>query len=91
MIPVVGGRKTMASGWFSLAAVLCIVPGCACALPNAHYQGELQNGLLMRPFDTEVSTGSYWLTRLKSRHMAPAMELFRDWILAEAGGMRLAA
>jgi LysR family transcriptional regulator of beta-lactamase len=47
--------------------------------------------MLVCPFDTQVSTGSYWLTRLKSRQMAPAMALFRNWILAEAGGMPLAA
>jgi LysR family transcriptional regulator of beta-lactamase len=51
---------------------------------------ELQAGMLVCPFDTQVGTGSYWLTRLKSRHMAPAMALFRNWILAEAGGMPLA-
>ena len=45
---------------------------------------ELHAELLVRPFDTEVRTGSYWLTWLKSRHMSPATELFRHWILAEA-------
>ena len=59
--------------------------------PPCMFGRELQNGLLTRPFDAEVNTGSYWLTRLKSRHMAPAMALFRDWILAQAGSMRLAA
>ena len=64
--------------------------GVALAPPRMFVR-ESQAGMLVCPFDTQVSTGSYWLTRLKSRHMAPAMELFRNWILAEARGMPLAA
>jgi LysR family transcriptional regulator of beta-lactamase len=68
------------------------VQGAGVALaPPRMFVRELQAGMLTCPFDTQVSTGSYWLTRLKSRRMAPAMELFRNWILAEAGGMPLAA
>jgi LysR family transcriptional regulator of beta-lactamase len=68
------------------------VQGAGVALaPPRMFVRELQAGMLVCPFDTQVSTGSYWLTRLKSRHMAPAMELFRNWILAEARGMPLAA
>jgi LysR family transcriptional regulator of beta-lactamase len=47
---------------------------------------ELQAGLLVCPFDTQVKTGGYWLTCLRSRRMSPAMELFRDWILGAAAG-----
>jgi len=61
------------------------VQGAGIALaPPVMFARELQAELLFRPFDTEVRTGSYWLTWLKSRHMSPATELFRHWILAEA-------
>ncbi|QCP52842.1 LysR family transcriptional regulator [Trinickia violacea] len=58
--------------------------GIALAPPRMFVR-ELQTGLLACPFDTEVKTGSYWLTWLKSRRMSPAMQVFRNWILDEAG------
>jgi LysR family transcriptional regulator, regulator of gene expression of beta-lactamase len=62
------------------------VQGAGIALaPPRMFVRELQAGLLACPFDTEVKTGSYWLTWLKSRRMSPAMQLFRNWILDEAG------
>jgi LysR family transcriptional regulator of beta-lactamase len=61
------------------------VQGAGIALaPPLMFSRELHAELLFRPFETEVKTGSYWLTWLKSRHMSPATELFRNWILAEA-------
>lgn len=61
------------------------VQGAGVALaPPRMFVRELQSGLLVCPFEQRVTTGSYWLTRLKSRRMAPAMTVFRDWILAEA-------
>ncbi|MEG6659985.1 LysR family transcriptional regulator, partial [Pseudomonas aeruginosa] len=33
---------------------------------------------------TEVSTGSYWLTRLQSRGETSAMLAFRGWLLEMA-------
>jgi LysR family transcriptional regulator of beta-lactamase len=67
------------------------VQGAGVALaPPRMFERELQTGALVCPFKTEVKTGSYWLTRLKSRRMAPAMEVFRNWILSEANGMPLA-
>jgi LysR family transcriptional regulator of beta-lactamase len=61
------------------------IQGAGIALaPARMFVRELQTGRLVRPFDTEVETGSYWLTWLKSRHMSPAMQLFRNWILGEA-------
>ena len=63
------------------------VQGAGVALaPPLMFARELQAELLFRPFDTEVRTGGYWLTWLKSRRMSPATELFRRWILAEATG-----
>jgi len=53
--------------------------------PARMFARELQAGLLVQPFDIEVPTGSYWLTRLQSRAMTPGMRLFHDWIVAQAG------
>jgi len=62
------------------------VQGAGVALaPAAMFERELQEGRLMRPLDVEVTTGGYWLVRLRSRQVSPAMELFRDWLLAESG------
>ncbi|PMS22102.1 LysR family transcriptional regulator [Trinickia dabaoshanensis] len=52
--------------------------------PARMFERELQAGRLVRPFDVEVDTGSYWLTWLKSKRMAPAMQVFRDWIVEQA-------
>ncbi|MGA7814667.1 LysR substrate-binding domain-containing protein [Caballeronia sp.] len=61
------------------------VQGAGIALaPPLMFARELHAELLVSPFNTEVRTGSYWLTWLKSRRMSPATELFRTWILAEA-------
>ncbi|WP_189458244.1 LysR family transcriptional regulator [Jeongeupia chitinilytica] len=57
--------------------------GIALAPPRM-FARELQAGQLVRPFATEVHTGAYWLTGLKSRPPTPAMQLFRDWICGEA-------
>jgi LysR family transcriptional regulator of beta-lactamase len=62
------------------------VQGAGVALaPPSMFERELQEGRLLRPLSIEVMTGSYWLTRLRSRPVSPAMALFRDWLLAEAG------
>ncbi len=67
------------------------IHGAGIALaPPRMFVRELQTGRLIRPFDTEVETGSYWLTWLKSRHMSPAMQVFRNWILEEAAADLLA-
>lgn len=49
--------------------------------PAALFQRELQQGVLHRPFDTEVNMGCYWLTRALSRAERPAMLAFRGWLL----------
>jgi len=79
--PVFDSSRLMAEAAMQGAGV-ALAPPCM-------FERELQNGLLARPFDAEVTIGSYWLTRLKSRQMAPAMALFRNWILAQARGMQL--
>lgn len=50
--------------------------------PAAMFARELGDGRLARPFATEVTTGAYWLTRLKSRVPTPAMKAFADWLHA---------
>jgi LysR family transcriptional regulator of beta-lactamase len=49
--------------------------------PASMFERELGEGRLVRPLATEVMTGSYWLTRLRSRVPSPAMEAFRSWLL----------
>ena len=50
-------------------------------LPAGLFASELRGGRLVQPFEVSVSTGRYWLTRLKSRRMTPAMQGFRTWLL----------
>ena len=52
--------------------------------PARMFDRELQSGRLVRAFELEVCTGSYWLTWLKSKRLTPAMQAFRTWIAAEA-------
>ena len=62
------------------------VQGAGVALaPASMFERELQEGRLVRPLGISVATGSYWLTRLRSRPVSPAMALFRDWLFAQAG------
>ena len=51
--------------------------------PAAMFETELRDGRLVRPFETEVAAGGYWLTRLKSKEPTSAMRAFEAW-LAEA-------
>lgn len=53
-------------------------------LPPAMIASDLEHLRLVRPFAIEVSAGSYWLTRLKSRLVTAAMREFRQWLLAHA-------
>ncbi|KQW00752.1 LysR family transcriptional regulator [Rhizobacter sp. Root1221] len=67
----------------SLAMAAAASQGAGVALlPPTMFAGELADGRLVRPFGTEVSTGRYWLTRLKSKRPTPAMRNFRTWLLA---------
>ena len=56
-------------------------------LPVRMFAREMQQGRLVRPFKVEVSNGRYWLTRLKSRPVTPAMLAFKAWLL-EVGARR---
>lgn len=70
----------------SVAMVAAAMQGAGVALAPARlFAGHLASGALRRPFGTEVSVGCYWLTRLKSRPVTPAMAAFRDWLFGEIG------
>jgi len=67
----------------SLAMAVAATQGAGVALlPPTMFAQDLMDGRLVRPFDIEVSIGRYWLTRLKSKRLTPAMRDFRDWLLA---------
>ena len=70
------------SSWVMIEAAL---QGAGVALaPPSMFGRELREGRLVRPFEQEAITGSYWLTRLKSRQRSEAMRAFEGWIMAEA-------
>ena len=50
-------------------------------LPTQMFTRELQQDRLVQPFNIEIASGNYWLTRLKSKQMTPAMQVFREWLL----------
>jgi LysR family transcriptional regulator of beta-lactamase len=45
------------------------------------FSRPLASGAIVKPFQTSVLTGSYWLTWLKSREETSAMQKFRLWML----------
>lgn len=54
--------------------------------PPLMFGQELLEERLVQPFAITLRTGSYWLTRLKSKPLTDAMVAFRDWLLAECAG-----
>ena len=62
-----------------MVAAAAQVQGVALA-PPALFTSELAAGRIVQPFDVEVATGRYWLTRLHSRAETAAMRAFREWI-----------
>lgn len=72
------------SSWVMIEAAM---QGTGVALaPPAMFAREIGEGRIVRPFDTEVVTGGYWLTWLKSRAPSAAMRLFAEWISDQASG-----
>jgi len=63
----------------TMAAAAAAGAGVA-LLPPAMFARELAQGQLIRPFDTMLDGGAYWLTRLHSRPETPAMAAFRVWL-----------
>lgn len=70
----------------SLALAEAAVQGAGVALlPTALFSRDLASGRLVRPFELQIDTGRYWLTRLGSRRVSPAMQAFEAWMLAVLG------
>jgi LysR family transcriptional regulator of beta-lactamase len=79
--PAIGG-PVFDSSWVMIEAAL---QGAGVALaPPSMFGRELREGRLVRPYEQEAITGSYWLTRLKSRQMTDAMSVFESWLAGEA-------
>ena len=71
----------------SVTMAAAAVQGMGIALlPAVMFAQELRHERLVQPFDIHVTTGRYWLTRLKSKPVSAAMREFRTWLLEEAGG-----
>jgi LysR family transcriptional regulator of beta-lactamase len=67
------------SSWVMVQAAL-LDEGVALAPPKM-FERTLAEGRLVQPFPIEVDLGAYWLTRLITRPLTPAMSAFRDWVL----------
>lgn len=66
----------------SIAMVEAALQGAGVALaPPLMFSRQLSSGALVQPFDTTVSLGGYWLTRLQTRAETHAMASFRQWLL----------
>lgn len=66
----------------SIAMVEAALQGAGLALaPPLMFPRQLNSGALVQPFDTAVSLGGYWLTRLQTRPETRAMASFREWLL----------
>jgi len=69
----------------SVLMIEAALQGAGVALaPPSMFSRQLAAGELEQPFPIWISKGSYWLTRLKSRTMTPAMEMFRNWLSEQA-------
>lgn len=55
--------------------------GGVAMLSPAMFADRVASGRLVRPFETEIVTGRYWLTRVAQKPPSPAMRLFEEWIL----------
>ena len=70
----------------SVIMVDAAMQGMGVALvPIRMFEHEILAGRLRRPFEIEVSAGSYWLTWLKSKPLANGGQAFRTWILDRLG------
>jgi LysR family transcriptional regulator of beta-lactamase len=73
----------------SVLMVEAALQGVGVALaPPLMFARQLASGALKQPFPISISKGSYWLTRLKSRAVTPAMEMFRNWLAEQAAETR---
>nr|WP_010396906.1 LysR family transcriptional regulator [Paracoccus sp. TRP] len=51
-------------------------------VPVVLFAPWLQNGRLVRPFDTVLAAGDYWLTRLHASPETAGQAAFREWLTA---------
>ncbi|WP_298958613.1 LysR family transcriptional regulator [uncultured Roseibium sp.] len=74
-------------GWMfdsSLTMVEAVAQNAGVGLvPVGMFLSDLRSGRIVQPFQASVSTGSYWLTWLKSREETGAMQKFRHWLETE--------
>ncbi|PDS29342.1 LysR family transcriptional regulator [Rhizobium phaseoli] len=69
----------------SVAMMEAALQGLGVALaPPSMFSRHLSSGAIVQPFTPTISLGSYWLTRLQSRPVTPAMRAFSDWLFAQA-------
>ena len=65
----------------SLAMMEAAQQGVGVALaPAMMFSRQLATDVIRQPFEVEITTGSYWLTRLQSRAQTPAMLAFKEWL-----------
>lgn len=73
----------------SVLMVEAALQGAGVALaPPLMFSRQFAAGIIEQPFDIYISKGGYWLTRLKSRSVTPAMEIFRNWLAGMAAETR---
>lgn len=53
-------------------------------LPYSMFQAQLNDGRLERPFEIEIATGRYWITRLASKEASAAELAFEAWLTEAA-------
>jgi LysR family transcriptional regulator of beta-lactamase len=69
----------------SLAMMEAALQGAGVALvPPLMFSRQLAADAIRQPFAIDITTGSYWLTRLQSRPETSAMAAFKDWLLRTA-------
>lgn len=67
----------------SLAMMEAVLQGAGVGLaPLLMFSRLLAAGAVVQPFETSLALGSYWLTRLQSRSLTPAMAAFAAWLAA---------
>jgi LysR family transcriptional regulator of beta-lactamase len=70
----------------SLAMMEAALQGSGVALaPPLMFARQLAAEAICQPFAIEITTGSYWLTRLQSRPETAAMTAFKTWLLQLSG------
>ena len=69
----------------SVLMIEAAIQGAGVALaPPLMFNRQLSSRALEQPFAVYVSKGCYWLTRLKSRSVTPAMAIFSRWLQEKA-------